>query len=100
MATQKQVEFFIQRFAPLVKTQVERHGWGVVSAIVAQAGLESAWGTSSLGSLYKDDSCFNFWGMKWKDGCGCDYKEFKTKEQNKDGSYITIVAKFRKYKNS
>ena len=35
--------------------------------------------------------------MKWKAGCGCAYKEYNTKEQRKDGSYVTIKAKFRKY---
>lgn len=99
MATANQINQFIQTFVPLVREQVNKHGWGVVSAIVAQAGLESAWGTSSLGGLNRADSCYNFWGMKWKDGCGCDFKAFNTKEQNADGSYITIVAKFRKYKN-
>lgn len=35
--------------------------------------------------------------MKWRAGCGCAYKEYNTKEQKKDGSYITIRAKFRRY---
>lgn len=64
------------------------------SLTIAQAILESNWGKSGLS---KD--CYNFFGMKWSKGCGCDYKEYKTKEQKKDGSYITITAKFRKYKS-
>ena len=43
------------------------------------------------------DTCFNYFGMKWTSGCGCAYKEYNTKEQKKDGSYVTIKAKFRKY---
>lgn len=35
--------------------------------------------------------------MKWREGCGCDYKEYNTREQKKDGTYYTIKAKFRKY---
>lgn len=99
MATTQQINTFIATFVPLVREQCKKHKWGVVSAIVAQAGLESAWGTSSLGGLNRADSCYNFWGMKWTSTCGCDYKAFTTKEQNKDGSYITIVSKFRRYKN-
>ena len=62
------------------------------SLTIAQAILESNWGKSGLS---KD--CYNFFGMKWKEGCGCDYKEYKTKEQKRDGAYITITARFRKY---
>ena len=66
----------------------------VPSLTIAQAILESAWGKSGLSR-----DCFNYFGMKWKKNCGCDYKEYYTKEQNADGSYVTITAKFRKYKN-
>jgi hypothetical protein len=67
--------------------------YGILPSLtIAQAILESNWGKSGLS---KD--CYNFFGMKWSRGCGCDYKEYKTKEQNKDGSYKTITAKFRKY---
>ena len=62
------------------------------SLAIAQAILESNWGKSGLS---KD--CYNFFGMKWRDGCGCDYKEYATKEQRPDGSYYTIKARFRKY---
>lgn len=62
------------------------------SLTIAQAILESGWGKSALSV-----ECNNFFGMKWSNGCGCDYKEYQTKEQNPDGSYVTITAKFRKY---
>lgn len=62
------------------------------SLTIAQAILESNWGKSGLS---KD--CYNYFGMKWNSKCGTDYKEYSTKEQNKDGSYVTIRAKFRKY---
>lgn len=62
------------------------------SLTIAQAILESNWGKSGLSA-----SCYNYFGMKWTAGCGCDYKEYNTKEQLKDGKYITISAKFRKY---
>ena len=67
--------------------------YGILPSLtIAQAILESNWGRSGLSR-----DCYNFFGMKWSRGCGCDYKEYKTKEQKKDGSYITITAKFRKY---
>ena len=69
--------------------------YGILPSLtIAQAILESAWGKSGLSR-----DCFNYFGMKWKKNCGCDYKEYYTKEQNADGSYVTITAKFRKYKN-
>ena len=65
------------------------------SLTIAQAILESNWGKSGLSR-----DCHNYFGMKWSKNCGCEYKEYKTKEQKTDGSYITIVAKFRKYPNA
>lgn len=62
------------------------------SMVIAQAILESGWGKSKLST-----ECFNFFGMKWTVSCGCDYKEYQTKEQRPDGSYYTITARFRKY---
>ncbi len=62
------------------------------SLTIAQAILESNWGKSGLSK-----ECYNFFGMKWREGCGCEYKEYLTKEQRKDGSYYTVKAKFRKY---
>ena len=65
------------------------------SLTIAQAILESGWGSSRL-----SQECFNYFGMKWREGCGCDYKEYLTKEQRKDGSYYSIMAKFRKYRDA
>lgn len=62
------------------------------SLTIAQAILESAWGKSGLAI-----ECHNYFGMKWVDGCGCNYKAYQTKEQRSNGVYYTIVAKFRKY---
>ena len=64
------------------------------SLTIAQAILESNWGKSGLSR-----ECYNFFGMKWVKGCGCDYKEYKTKEQKKDGTYVNITARFRKYRS-
>lgn len=95
MATAEQVNAFIKELAPIIQEKCIKHGWGVPSAIIAQAGIESAWGTSGLSR-----DCFNYWGMKWREGCGCDFKVYNTKEQCSNGTYITIQAKFRKYKSA
>ncbi len=62
------------------------------SLTIAQAILESNWGRSGLAR-----DCYNYFGMKWKDGCGCDFREYLTKEQKPDGSYYSVMARFRKY---
>ena len=69
MATAQQVQNFIETIAPIVQKKCKEHGWGVPSAIIGQAGLESAWGTSGLAK-----TCSNLFGMKWKEGCGTGYK--------------------------
>lgn len=62
------------------------------SLTIAQAIVESGWGKSELSK-----SCHNYFGMKWCEGCGCDYKTYKTSEQRADGSRYTVSARFRKY---
>ena len=64
------------------------------SLTIAQAILESNWGRSGLAI-----SCHNYFGMKWAEGCGTDYKEYLTKEQKPSGEIYTITARFRKYKS-
>lgn len=87
-------EQFVNLIYPAVIENCKRHGWGVPSAIIAQACLESMKpsGWSGLAS-----SCFNFWGMKWNKKYGCEYKEYKTGEQRANGSYYTVTAKFCKF---
>lgn len=87
-------EQFVNLIYPAVIENCKRHGWGVPSAIIAQACLESmkSSGWSGLAS-----SCFNFWGMKWAKKYGCEYKEYKTGEQRANGSYYTVTAKFCKF---
>ncbi len=67
--------------------------YGILPSLtIAQAIVESNWGKSGLSR-----DCHNYFGMKWSKDSGCDYKEYRTKEQKKDGNYITITARFRKY---
>ncbi len=64
------------------------------SLTIAQAILESNWGKSELAQR-----CHNYFGMKWSSTATCGYKAYPTKEQNCDGSWMTIMAKFREYKS-
>lgn len=64
------------------------------SLTIAQAILESNWGKSGLAV-----DCHNYFGMKWVEGCGCDYKEYSTREQRTNSVYYTTKARFRKYPN-
>lgn len=63
------------------------------SLTIAQAILESNWGNSSLAKYY------NFFGMKWSNGCGCNYVAKTTSEEYVVGQISNIVAKFRSYAN-
>lgn len=63
------------------------------SLTIAQACIESRFGTCALSPH------FNFFGMKWTRSCGTKKVDFKTKEQNADGTYKTITASFRAFDN-
>lgn len=66
------------------------------SLTIAQIIKESNWGNSGLAK-----TCFNYTGMKWTSGCGYDYKEYNTKEWDKNlNAYVTVKAKFIKFKNA
>lgn len=87
-------ESFIKKIAPLVQKYAPIYGISVCSPIIAQACLESGYGTSSLADVY------NFFGLKWRNGRCAVSNEWtlkKTNEQRKDGSYYSINAKFMKF---
>lgn len=85
---------FIDVIAPIIVKKCKEHGWGIPSAIIAQACVESVKDTGLSGLA---SSCNNFYGMKWVEGCGTDYKAYTTREQRLDGTYYSVQAKFRKY---
>lgn len=62
------------------------------SITIAQAIQEGGWRNSNQSQLARKH--YNFFGMKWWEGCGYDYVSYKTGEQNKDGGYYTVYAKF------
>lgn len=92
MATQEEVRTFIDMIAPLIAKEAKKRGYKVASPIIAQACVESAFGTSSLGYKYH-----NYFGMK----CGSSWKgrsvNLKTKEEYTPGQLTTIRDNFRVY---
>lgn len=92
MATQEQVKMFISKIAPIIQKEARQRGYNFPSAIIAQACLESAYGTSLLGYQFH-----NYFGMK----CGSSWKgksvKLSTKEEYKPGTLTSIKDNFRVY---
>lgn len=92
MATAAQAAQFIAKIAPIIQTEAKKRGYKVCSPIIAQACLESAFGTSVLGHVHH-----NYFGMK----CGKNWTgasvNMKTKEEYTPGVLTDISANFRKY---
>ena len=85
-------EDFIKEIAPHVQSWVNYYGYGVPSAIIAQACLESGYGKSDKAVNYH-----NYFGLKYKPGrCDCNdgYFTATSAEQLPDGSYITITTQW------
>lgn len=83
---------FIEAIAPIIQKYAPQYGIQVVSPIIAQACIESAYGRSSLSAKYH-----NYFGMK----CGSGWKgksvNMKTKEEYTPGTLTTISDNFRAY---
>lgn len=90
MATIQQVKAFINLIGPMIQAECRKREYSFPSAIIAQACIESAYGTSSLGYKYH-----NYFGMK----CGSSWKgksvNLKTKEEYTVGVLTTIKDNFR-----
>lgn len=90
--TLAQANAFINQIAPLMQKEAIARGYKIVSTAIAQAIIESAAGTSSLGYKYH-----NYFGMK----CGSSWKgmsvNLKTKEEYTVGKLTTIKDNFRVY---
>lgn len=85
-------ENFINEIAPHVVAWCDYLGYGVPSAIIAQACLESGYGKSDKAVNYH-----NYFGLKYKPGrCDCNdgYFTATSAEQLPDGSYITITTEW------
>lgn len=92
MATAAQIKKFIKDIAPLIQAEAKKNGYKVASPIIAQACIESAYGTSLLSSKYH-----NYFGLK----CGSYWKgksvNMSTKEEYTTGTLTTIKDNFRVY---
>lgn len=88
---------FIEQIASYVKKYAPSYGIAVYSPIIAQAILESAYGTSELAV----NAC-NFFGLKYREGrcktCIGIYDKVGS-EQNSDGSYTSSAMKWCKFKD-
>ena len=85
-------EDFINKIAPYVQQWRDFFGWGVASAIIGQACLESAYGRSN-----KAVQANNYFGLKYRDNrvtCNSGYIIDTSSEQLPDGTYITIKTKW------
>ena len=79
---------FIEEIAKAAKKYAPKYGIKVVSPVIAQACLESAYGTSSKAKYN------NFFGLKYrKDRLTCHSGYFKdgSKEQKADGTYYPVT---------
>lgn len=88
-------EQFIQEIAKYVQKYAPKYGIKVCSPVVAQACLESGYGTSELAI-----NANNFFGIKYKVGrcpsaSGIYYKDGS--EQNADGSYTSSAMQWCKF---
>lgn len=92
MASAAQAKQFIQLIAPIIQEIAKEKGYKVCSPIIAQACIESAFGTSKLASKWH-----NYFGMK----CGSSWKgksvNLSTKEEYSVGTLTTIRDNFRAY---
>lgn len=87
---------FIEKISPLIQKYAPQYGIRVCSPIIAQACLESAYGTSGLAKVH------NYFGLKYRAGrcptaCGTCYKTGS--EQRADGSYESSVMEWCKFQN-
>lgn len=92
MASSAQAKAFINEIAYIIQEEAKARGYKVCSPIIAQACIEAAFGTSSLGYRWH-----NYFGMK----CGSSWKgksvNLSTKEEYVPGQLSTIRDNFRVY---
>lgn len=92
MASSAQQKQFINEIGYIIQEEAKKRGYKVCSPIIAQACIESAYGTSSLGYRWH-----NYFGMK----CGSSWKgksvNLSTKEEYTPGQLTTIRDNFRVY---
>ena len=83
---------FIKTIAQFVKKYAPKYDICVRSPIIAQAVLESDFGTSELAK-----NANNYFGLKYKASVANDFYIKIGSEQNEDGSYTSSVMKWCKF---
>ena len=90
MASSAQAKQFIQEIGYIIQEEAIKRGYHVCSPMIAQACVESAFGTSSLGYRWH-----NYFGMK----CGSKWQgrsvNLSTKEEYTQGKLTQIRDNFR-----
>jgi flagellum-specific peptidoglycan hydrolase FlgJ len=85
----EQQKQFIETIGPIIQAEAKARGYKVCSAVIAQAAIESAYGTSKLASVWG-----NFFGLK----CGSSWKgpsvNLATKEEY-NSVLVSIKDNFR-----
>lgn len=87
---------FISKIGPLVQKYAKQNGYKVASPIIAQACLESGYGTSYKAQFH------NYFGLKYRSNrcpSACGTFVDGSKEQRPDGSYYDITDQWFKFKN-
>ena len=80
---------YISQIGPIVQKYAALYGYRFPSAIIAQACIESGYGTSSLAYRWH-----NYFGIKWWRGCGRSAVNLSTKEEYTPGVLTSITAGF------
>lgn len=89
----KQTEF-ISKIAPIIKRYAKQYGFTCCSGVIAQACLESAWGTSDKAAHH------NYFGLKYRNGrvsCHSGYFKAGSKEEYSKGQLTNIVGSWYKF---
>ena len=81
MASSQDCKKFIAQIAPIIQQEAKQRGYLICSTVIAQACIESAYGTSSLGWKYH-----NYFGMK----CGSSWKGASVNMRTKEARRYTI----------
>ena len=89
--TKAQADAFIAKIAPLIRAEAEDRGYHTCAAVIAQAVIESAAGTSGLAKYH------NYFGMKTSASWKGASVNMRTKEEYKAGTLTTIRDNFRAY---
>ena len=93
MALTSAQQKFVDDIAACVKKLAPQYGIRVHSPIIAQAILESGWGTSFLATKH------NYFGIKLRSNETGAYVDKDTQEEYTPGQVTNITARFRVYPN-